>query len=198
MRRLQSGGDVKVLVNMMNEEGKISRSHGLPAALLELQAIRIGIPVIHASSSWGDYESNFLALLDQARREFRVQEVVFGDIDLQAHRDWEEMVCEKAFLKASLPLWKEDRHSLIYQMLEEGIETTIVSCNEQMGSSFIGRQLDTNLVEQLVSMGIDPCGENGEFHTIVTDCPLFTDPIVLPLLEPIRHSEYWFSRFDGL
>jgi diphthine-ammonia ligase len=187
-----------VLINMMNEAGKISRSHGLPESILEMQAVRIGIPVIYASSSWEDYESNFILLLEQARREYEVEEIVFGDIDLQAHRDWEEMVCAKVALTASLPLWKHHRKTLVHQMLKEGMETTIVSCNGQMGRSFIGQQLSIELVEQLQSLGIDPCGENGEFHTVVTNCPLFTDPIELPLLEAIEHNGYWFSKFDGL
>ena len=198
MRRLKAGGDIKVLINMMNEEGKISRSHGLPRALLELQASRIGIPVLHAASSWADYESNFISLLEQAKREHGVEEIVFGDIDLQAHRDWEEMVCNKVSLRASLPLWKEARKPLVCSMLTEGIQTTIVSCNEQMGKQFIGQSLTYELIGKLETLGIDPCGENGEFHTLVTDCPLFTDPIELPVLEAVNHNGYWFSRFEGL
>src|SRR5687767_10444902 len=108
MQRLKMGGDVKVLINMMNEAGKISRSHGLPGKLLEMQAVRIGIPVLQISTGWSDYEHNFISLLQKAKHDFNVEEIVFGDIDLQAHRDWEEMVCEKAGVKASLPLWKED------------------------------------------------------------------------------------------
>ena len=198
MRRLKSGGgDVKVLINMMNEEGKISRSHGLPKQLLEIQSLRLGIPVLHASTGWSEYESNFISMLEQAKKQFRVEEVVFGDIDLQAHRDWEEMVCHKAGLKATLPLWKQDRKELVLQMLQEGIETTIVSCNESLGEEFIGRQLSLSLVDELESRGIDACGENGEYHTVVTYCPLFDSRIELPSIQPVHHGGYWFSIFDG-
>jgi diphthine-ammonia ligase len=195
MRRLQMGGDVKVLINMMNEEGKISRSHGLPAKLLEMQAVRIGIPVLQVATGWSDYEHNFISLLQDAKRDFSVEEIVFGDIDLQAHRDWEEMVCEKAGVKASLPLWKKDRRQLVVEMLRAGIETTIVSCNETMGKEYIGRPLSLELVEELELKGIDPCGENGEFHTVVNNCPLFSTSIKLPSIQPVQHEGYWFSSF---
>jgi diphthine-ammonia ligase len=197
MRRLRSGGDVKVLINMMNEEGKISRSHGLPKQLLEMQALRIGIPVLHASTGWSEYEFNFISMLEQVKKEFQVEEVVFGDIDLQPHRDWEEMVCLKVGLKATLPLWNENRKELVLQMLQEGIETTIVSCNESLGKEFIGRQITLSLVDELESRGVDPCGENGEFHTVVTNCPLFRNRIELPSVKPVHHEGYWFSIFDS-
>jgi diphthine-ammonia ligase len=197
MRRLQLGGVVKVLINMMNEEGKISRSHGLPKEILEMQSLRLGIPVLHACTGWSDYEKHFISLLQQSKREYMVEEIVFGDIDLQAHRDWEEMVCMKSGVTASLPLWKQDRKELVLQMLNAGIETTIVSCNDLMGQEFIGRELSLPLVEELESMSIDPCGENGEFHTVVTSCPLFSSPIILPALTPVQHEGYWFSRFEG-
>ena len=184
-----------MLINMMNEEGKISRSHGLPSQILEMQAVRIGIPVLQLSSSWSDYEQNFISLLHQAKHEFSIEEVVFGDIDLQPHRDWEEMVCEKAGLKASLPLWKGDRRELVVGMLRSGIETTIVSCNTTMGPEYIGRHLSLALVDELESKGIDPCGENGEFHTVVTNCPLFSHRIELPTIQPVQHEAYWFSSF---
>jgi diphthine-ammonia ligase len=197
MRRLKAGSELKVLINMMNEEGKISRSHGLPKQLLQLQAVRIGIPVLQLPTGWSDYEQNFISLLQQAKGDYHVQEIVFGDIDLQAHRDWEEMVCLKAGLKASLPLWKQDRRKLVVEMLQAGIETTIVSCNETMGPGYIGEKLSLQLVAELESVGIDPCGENGEFHTVVTNCPLFSTSIELPSIQPIQHDGYWFSEFQG-
>ena len=195
MRRLRSGGTLKVLINMMNEKGRISRSHGLTEEILAMQAVRIGIPVLHCPTGWSDYEKNFISLLDEAKRQFNIEEVVFGDIDLQPHRDWEEMVCQKAGLYASLPLWKQDRRKLVEEMLDAGIQTTIVSCNEFMGQEYIGRPLSIALVDELELRGIDPCGEQGEFHTVVTDCPLFSTPIQLPRFQPVQHEGYWFSDF---
>jgi diphthine-ammonia ligase len=62
------------------------------------------------------------------------------------------------------------------QMLDNGIETMIVSCNTVMGERFLGKKITVDLVAELESLGVDACGENGEFHTLVLNCPLFTEP----------------------
>jgi uncharacterized protein (TIGR00290 family) len=121
---------------------------------------------------------------------------IFGDIDLQAHRDWEEKVCSNTGLQAVLPLWQQDRKTLVQEMLASGIQTIIVSCNETMGERFLGKQLTTELVDELEAMGVDPCGENGEFHTLVTDCPLFQKPMVVHIRQKLKHENYWFADLE--
>jgi uncharacterized protein (TIGR00290 family) len=132
--------------------------------------------------------------LIELKKQFDLSYAVFGDIDLQAHRDWEEKVCRNAGLEAILPLWRENRKELVIEMLTEGIETMIVSCNEKMGRDFIGRQITKQLVEELESMGIDPCGENGEYHTLVLGCPLFHERINVGISSAVLHNNYWFAE----
>ena len=115
-------------------------------------------------------------------------------VELQAHRDWEEKVCANAGLNAVLPLWKQDRKELVMQMLEGGIKTMIVSCNETMGERFIGQLITPAVVNELEAMGIDACGENGEYHTLVLDCPLFSSAINLTVNEKLKHEGYWFAK----
>lgn len=194
MQAIQQGMTIRVLLNVLNEEGRISRSHGIPAPVLQAQAAAAGLPIKMIASSWEEYEHHFTTALKALRDEFDLNAAVFGDIDLQPHRDWEEKVCAAAGLQAFLPLWKQDRKALVAQMLEAGIHTRIVSCNTAMGSSYIGRVLTAGLVEELEHIGIDPCGENGEFHTLVVDCPLFIKPISVAIANPVLHNDYWFSE----
>ena len=194
MQAIHQGMTLRVLLNVLNEEGRISRSHGIPAAVLRAQAAAAGLPITMIASSWEEYEQHFTAALNTLRDEFGLSGAVFGDIDLQPHRDWEEKVCTSAGLHAFLPLWKQDRKALVAQMLEAGIHTRIVSCNTVMGSSYLGRVLTAALVEELEQIGIDPCGENGEFHTLVVDCPLFIQPINVEIANPVLHNNYWFSE----
>jgi diphthine-ammonia ligase len=196
MQAVQTGYVPKVLLNVLNEEGLISRSHGIPRAVLELQAIHAGIPLYTVSSSWKDYESNFTRALIELKDRYDLFYAVFGDIDLQAHREWEEKVCTKAGLTALLPLWKKDRKELVYQMLEAGITAIIVSCNETMGEKFIGRQITIDLITELELLGVDPCGENGEYHTLVTDCPLFDRPVKVLITQKLLHEKYWFAELE--
>lgn len=194
MQAIELGYTPKVLLNVMNEAGKISRSHGIPESILRAQATAAGLPIQLINSSWQDYETNFVQALTTLKQEYELTDAVFGDIDLQAHRDWEEKVCNQAGLNALLPLWLHDRRTLVMQMLAAGIETMIVSCNSIMGASFLGKTLTIELIDQLEAMGIDACGENGEFHTLVYHCPLFTHPIKVAVTNTMEHEGYWFSE----
>ncbi len=196
MQTMEQASALSVLVNMMNENGIISRSHGIPLPILQQQANAMSTPLVAIPTSWKDYEMNFTTTLQHIKKTYGVTTMVFGDIDLQAHRDWEENVCTKADLNASLPLWKRDRRQLVYDMLDAGIETMIVSCNPVLGESFLGRRIDESLISELESKGVDVCGENGEFHTLVTNCPLFKNAIALPQYKKVKHEEYWFLQWE--
>jgi diphthine-ammonia ligase len=192
MRAVELGMEPRMLLNMMNENGKISRSHGIPEKILQQQASALNLPITATPTTWGEYESKFVGALKEIKANEKVNTAVFGDIDLQPHRDWEEKVCAAAGLEAFLPLWQQDRKTLVLQMLESGIKTAIVSCNEVMGSSFLGRIIDIKLVEELEAIGVDACGENGEYHTLVLNCPLFKKEINVAFGERINHNNYWF------
>lgn len=194
MKAKAAGMNPAVLLNVMNESGKISRSHGIPENILRAQAAAAGLPIQLISSSWQDYENNFVAALMDLKQQYQLTTAVFGDIDLQAHRDWEEKVCSNAGLDAFLPLWLEDRRKLVFEMLDAGIQTMIVSCNSIMGPSFLGKTITPALVDELEALGVDACGENGEYHTLVYHCPLFTQPIEVAVTQTLAHENYWFSE----
>ena len=194
MKAVESGFIPHVLLNVLNEEGQISRSHGIPRHILQAQAKAIGLPLHLVESSWNEYEERFVNALQLLEKEYQLTSVVFGDIDLQAHRDWEEMVCERSGLKAILPLWQQNRKQLVLEMIASGIEATIVSCNETLGPDFLGRQITEELLEELESLGVDACGENGEYHTLVVNCPLFKERLKVEVSEKLHHGSYWFSR----
>jgi uncharacterized protein (TIGR00290 family) len=196
MKAIQQSYVPQVLLNVLNEEGKISRSHGIPSSILQRQATAIGLPVHLISSSWEEYEKHFTSALTTLKQQFQLTYAVFGDIDLQPHRDWEERVCANAGLTALLPLWQQNRKELVLAMLDSGIETIIVSCNTTMGEKYIGKPITAELVDELEAIGIDACGENGEFHTLVLNCPLFTEKIEVRITNIVKHNEYWFGQTE--
>lgn len=185
-----------ILLNMMNENGKISRSHGLPLSIIQQQAKAIGVPHIGVPATWNDYELNFIETLKNLKQEYQIEGVVFGDIDLEPHREWEEKVCNAANLKTLLPLWQQDRKELVYAMIDNGIKAIIVSCNAFLGESYLGREITKELVEELENIGVDACGENGEYHTVVIDCPLFSKPLILPDYKTKTYENYCFIIWD--
>lgn len=193
LKAAEEGLTPRVLLNVLNEEGQISRSHGIPAPVLQAQAEALNLPIHLVAASWKEYETHFTAALKTLKEQYGLTHAVFGDIDLQDHREWEEKVCAHAGLTAVLPLWQADRKDLVLQMLSSGVRTIIVSCNEVMGARFIGTMLTPAVVEELESLGIDPCGETGEYHTLVVDGPRFSFPVEVSVRKKRRHDHYWFA-----
>ncbi len=167
------------LVCMLHEDGRVSRGHGLPLALLEEQAAALGIPLVARATTWDEYEATYVSLLHGLRAQ-GVEAGVFGDIDLQAHRDWVEGVCEVAGLGCHLPLWQEPRRRLLDEFLAGGSRATIVAVDSsRLGAEFLGLELDDAVIARLEAAGVDACGEEGEYHTMVTRAPLFSRPVPL-------------------
>lgn len=195
MLAVEQGYSLRALLNVMNESGQRSRSHGLPRHILQQQAAAAGLSLHAIESSWTDYEKKFTDALATLRNRHQLDYVVFGDIDLQAHRDWEEKVTAAVGLQALLPLWQQDRKELLHRMLESGIRAIIVSCQERMGPDFLGKTLTLDMIPELEALGVDPCGENGEFHTVVADCPLFTNSVEIHPRGYDIHEGYCFLRW---
>ena len=194
-RAMQKGTPVK-LFSMMEETGGRSRSHALPPAFLLRQSEALNLPHDSRNATWGDYEARFIEALTEAARE-GIEAAVFGDIDLEEHGRWEEMVCQKAGLALSLPLWQEDRRALAEEFIGLGFKAVIVTVNlKNMGMEFLGREYSAELLPELQAAGVDLCGENGEFHTAVYDGPIFRYPVAFRLGEPVSHDGYGFVGIE--
>lgn len=177
-RAVRRGAVPAALVCMLNEDGLVSRGHGLPLALLEEQAAALGVPLVTRATTWDGYEATFVSLLHELRRQ-GVQAAVFGDIDLQGHRDWVENVCEVTGLGCHLPLWQESRRVLLDEFLGGGHATIVAVDASKLGTEFLGLELDEGVIVRLEAAGADACGEEGEYHTMVTQAPLFSRPVSL-------------------
>lgn len=175
-RALDEGWQVSALLTMMDETGLRSRSHGLSPGLLQAQADALGVPLVTGQASWSGYEAAFTSQLQQLASR-GIQAVVFGDIDLQAHRDWEEQVCARAGLAAHLPLWGLERRHLVDELLALGYRARVICVDlARLDASFCGRDFDASFLRDLPPQ-VDACGENGEFHTFVFDGPRFARPV---------------------
>jgi uncharacterized protein (TIGR00290 family) len=169
---IQQGVKPATLLTMFDESGLRSRSHGVSRRLMERQAEELGLELIAPAASWADYERVFVQTL-LALAESNHRFAVFGDIDLQAHRDWEERVCRQAGITAVLPLWHRDRRTLAEESLALGFRAIVVCTDSRfLNEEFCGREFDAKFLGDLPA-GVDACGENGEFHTFVYDGPLF-------------------------
>jgi diphthine-ammonia ligase len=103
--------------------------------------------------------------------------MIFGDIDLQAHRDWLAPACERAGLVALFPLWGASRHALARELVARGVQARVVCVDTRhLDASFCGAAYDEAFLARLPA-GVCPCGEDGEFHTFVTGGPGFAAPL---------------------
>ena len=192
-RALAEGHELACLVTMFTEDGERSRSHGLAREVLEAQADAVGVPLLSAAATWDDYERAFVELLRQAKGA-GAEAAVFGDIDIPRHRAWEENVCRQAGLTAMLPLWQQDRLALLEEWWGAGFEARVVVAREGLvDRKYLGRVLDREVAKEFANAGVDPCGENGEFHTLVTAGPLLRQPLVLEFREQVLRSGCWFQ-----
>jgi uncharacterized protein (TIGR00290 family) len=175
-RAQQQGIDVRTLLVMFEESGERSRSHAIPLAVIERQAQALGLSLLTRGAGWQSYESVFTDALRSLRATGH-EAAVFGDIDLQAHRDWEERVCAAAGITPVLPLWGCDRMALAREVMEAGFRAVVVCVDGRyLGDEFCGREYNASFLSDLPA-GVDACGENGEFHTFVFDGPNFKAPV---------------------
>lgn len=186
-RALEKGFEVTHLVTMFDETGTRSRSHAVSLEVMQVQAASLGLKLVTPVASWQDYEKVFVETLKDLKKQ-GCDYGIFGDIDLQAHRDWEEKVCAAADVEAILPLWHENRLALVHEFLDEGFKSVVICINEKfLAREFCGRFFDKNFIEDLPET-VDACGENGEFHTFAFDGRLFKAPVSYRVEEIYHHA----------
>jgi uncharacterized protein (TIGR00290 family) len=189
---IRGGGEPGLLVTMLTEGGERSRSHGLRRELLEAQAAAIGVPIAFAATTWDGYEAALTAeFAEAARRGLRTG--VFGDIDIDSHREWVERVAAAAGTTAVHPLWQRDRGEVMREVLDLGFRAVIVAVRDgDLPTALLGETIDAATLDEFERAGVDLAGENGEFHTCVVDGPLFSRPVEVDRGEVVLRDGVWF------
>jgi uncharacterized protein (TIGR00290 family) len=191
--QLAGGAEPRFLVSMLTEGGERSRSHGLARGLLEAQADAVGIPIRFGAATWDDYREEFVRVVGEGVAATGARAGVFGDIDGEEHREWEEGVCAEVGVEAALPLWRRDRRAVVEGLLEAGFEAVIVAVRDGvLPRSMLGRALDPDLIAEIEAAGADACGENGEFHTAVVDGPVFSRRLAVEPGDSLLRDGVWF------
>ncbi len=194
---IRLGGKPQCLLTMLDETGGKSRSHGLSRELIEQQADRIGLPVVFRSATWDGYEQEFLAALRDMKTN-NIHDGVFGDIDVEAHLTWVRRVCAAENVVPHHPLWHQERRQLLDEFIRLDFKATIVVVNEnQLDGAFVGREIDRQTVADLTAAGVDPSGELGEYHTVVTGGPIFRSELRLREKRRISNDGYRFLELEA-
>jgi len=181
LSRDPTGQVVGLLTSVTSEYERIS-VHGVRRSMLEAQVQRLGLPLFEIALSPNctndAYEAAFRSALEEIKRELPVvAHIAFGDLFLEDVRAYRERLLEGSGFEPLFPIWGLDTASLARRFISDGFVARLVCVDTtQLDSTFAGRVFDEQLLADLPA-GVDPCGERGEFHTFVSEGPLFSAPI---------------------
>jgi uncharacterized protein (TIGR00290 family) len=183
--------DVSTLFTSINKEFQRISMHGVHVSLLEQQASSLGIPLIKMELPKEPSMEDYQKIMSNAMTEMQAQGIthsIFGDIFLEDLRKYREKQLNDIGMQAIFPLWKQDTVSLIHEFLDLGFKTIVTCVNgSYLDKSFAGRIIDHDFIKDLPE-NVDPCGENGEFHTFTFDGPIFKFPVSFELGETVKKT----------
>jgi uncharacterized protein (TIGR00290 family) len=171
-KALGMGFDVSYLLNFIDLKGR-SMPHQIRSELIYAQSKALDIPLIQKKTSSKLYEKKFTETMKQLK-QIGVEIGIFGDIDIQLHRDYTEKLCDGA-IKPLWPLWKRERDEILNDLIRAGfVAIVVVTKANLLGKEWLGRRVDKDFIKDLKKHeGVDICGEWGEYHTFVIDGPIF-------------------------
>ena len=200
---LRQRDDIEVvgLVTTITEGHERISMQGIRVEVLHAQARVVGLPVIEAripqAADNTIYETAFADALRTARTRWpAARTIAFGDLFLDDIRAWRQAQCTKLDWDALFPLFGRDTHALAREMQGKGLRATLCCVDiTQLDARFAGRPFDPALLDALPPQ-VDPCGEHGEFHTCVSDGPMFTAPLDLVQGETVlRDARFAYTDF---
>ena len=187
-----------LLTTITREYDRISM-HGVRRALLERQAASLGLPLhqvlISNAANNEEYEMKMTQAFDEYRED-GIDSVIFGDLFLADIRVYREQFLAKHGMKGLYPVWQRNTTEFIKEFIELGFKA-VLSCvdSKALDKSFAGKTIDEDFLS-LLPANVDPCGENGEFHTFVYDGPNFTQPVEFSIGETALHDGFWFRDLE--
>ena len=188
--------EIAALLVTVNEDYDRVSMHGVRRTLIEQQALSIGLPIeevsVPTSSSNEEYESRMRQTLTRLQQG-GVVAAIFGDIFLEEVRKYREENLARIGMKAVFPLWGKDAKGLFRSFLALGFKAIITCVDAKvLDKKFIGRTLDDDFLAELPP-GVDPCGENGEFHSFVYDGPIFNKPVEFTLGDVVLRDSFYYG-----
>ncbi len=189
------GVEVAALLTTFNASADRVSMHAVRRSLVDAQAETAGVPLwpveLPSPCSNAAYERAMLAVCERAAAE-GITEIAFGDLFLRDIREYRERQLQQTRLVPSFPLWMSSTGALASEMIRAGVKAKIACVDpSKLDRSFIGREFDADFLKSLPP-GIDPCGENGEFHTFVYDSPAFRKPIAVRTGDIVERDGFVF------
>ncbi|WP_312513410.1 Dph6-related ATP pyrophosphatase [Chryseobacterium culicis] len=183
--------EVAVLLTSINQEFQRISMHGVSVSLLEKQAESLGIPLIKMELPKEPSMEEYRQMMSKTMTDVQAKGIthsIFGDIFLEDLRKYREDQLKAVGMEAVFPLWKRNTSQLIQEFLALGFKTIVTCVNgSYLDKSFAGRIIDQKFIDDLPE-NVDPCGENGEFHTFTFDGPIFKKPVQFEIGETVKKT----------
>jgi len=197
-KALQMGHKVVYLANTISDDFRRVRFHGVKAEVIQKQAKALGISLLQKQTSANDYRKDYLENIKGIIEKEGIEGLVLGDIFLEDCFDWAQKICDELDIQLVEPLWKKDPEKLFKEFIESGFEAVVVSTQANiLDKSWVGRKLDESFLEDIKKLkGVDICGENGEYHSLVLNGPIFKHKLNLKNPKKILRSGYWFLEIS--
>ncbi|HEY0745278.1 MAG TPA: hypothetical protein VGD63_01150 [Steroidobacteraceae bacterium] len=188
--------EIAGVVTTVNERYDRVAMHGVRSELLDRQIEALNVPAIKvlipSPCANGVYEAR-MGEACAAIKASGIHHIVFGDLFLEDTRAYRERTLAAIGITPIFPLWGRNTRQLAAQMIDDGLVAHLVCVDpKRMGAGFGGRQFDLALLND-IPPDIDPCGENGEFHTVVTGCPMFSAPIAVSIGATVERDGFLFT-----
>lgn len=199
-KAILEGFKVSHLLNFVSKDERCM-SHGLHSKLIAAQSQAIEIPIVQRQVTWDTYEQGFKIAIRELKKK-GVSGAVFGDIDIQEHKDWVDRICNELDITPVMPLWGLNAEQILTDFIDEGFEAIVVMVKaDLLSAEWLRRRVDRNFVSDLLKLDskVHPCGELGEYHSFVFDGPLFKRRLEILDSKKIPKNGYWFldiSRYE--
>lgn len=199
LHAMRQAGNVEVvaLLTTFNQAFDRVAMHAVRRSLVEAQAEAAGLPLIDVPLPWpctnDDYEAAMAGALATAKARHGITHVAFGDLFLEDIRAYREERMRDTGLAPLFPLWGLPTGGLARDMVDGGLKARVTCIDPRaLYAGFAGREFDHAFLDDL-PMGVDPCGENGEFHSFAYDGPMFSRPIPVELGEVVERDGFVFA-----
>lgn len=204
-KAMQMGHEIAYLANTIAYDSGRVRFHGVRAEIIQKQAEALGIPLLQKETTPENYRKEYIDNIKDIIQKESIEGLCLGDIFLEDCYTWAKEICDELGIELIEPLWKISPEEIMKDFINSGFEAVVVSTQANLlGEDWVGRKLDLNFLEDIKKLkgvdpdliGVDICGENGEYHSLVLNGPIFKKKLEIKKSKKVLINGYWFLDLD--
>lgn len=199
-KAIQMGHEVAYLANTIAYDSGRVRFHGVKKEIIQQQARALEIPLLQKETTPENYREEYIENIKNVIKKEDIEGLCLGDIFLEDCYTWAKEICDELGIELIEPLWKKSSEEVMEDFIDSGFEAIVVSTqSDLLDESWVGRKLDQSFLDDIKKLkNVDICGENGEYHSLVLDGPIFKKRLEIKKSEKVKIKDYWFLDIQEL